>query len=63
MCAANTQMVSKVAELMELRKMIEDLNAEAELLADEIKAAEGKQLDVEVTASNGEIITVASIEL
>ena len=24
MCAANTQMVSKVAELMELRKMIED---------------------------------------
>ena len=38
MCAANTQMVSKVAELMELRKMIEDLNAEAELLADEFQA-------------------------
>ena len=29
MCAATSQMVAKVAELMELRKMIEDLNAEA----------------------------------
>ena len=38
MCAATSQMVAKVAELMELRKMIEDLNAEAELIADEIKA-------------------------
>ena len=38
MCAATTQMVSKVAELMELRKMIEDLTAEADLIADEIKA-------------------------
>ena len=28
MCAATSQMVAKVAELMELRKMIEDLNAE-----------------------------------
>ena len=27
MCAATSQMVAKVAELMELRKMIEDLNA------------------------------------
>lgn len=43
MCAANTQMVSKVAELMELRKMIEDLNAEAELIADEIKAYMGEE--------------------
>lgn len=38
MCAATSQMVAKVAELMELRKMIEDLNAEAELITDEIKA-------------------------
>ena len=43
MCAATTQMVSKVAELMELRKMIEDLTAEAELIADEIKAYMGEE--------------------
>ena len=43
MCSATTQMVSKVAELMELRKMIEDLNAEAELIADEIKAYMGEE--------------------
>ena len=43
MCAATSQMVAKVAELMELRKMIEDLNAEAELLADEIKAYMGDE--------------------
>ncbi len=34
-----------------------------ENLAEEIKAAEGTKLDVEVTASNGEVITVASIDL
>ena len=34
-----------------------------ENLAEEIKAAEGVKLDVEVTASNGEIITVASINI
>ncbi len=33
MCAATSQMVAKVAELMELRKMIEDLTAEADLIA------------------------------
>ena len=43
MCAATSQMVAKVAELMELRKMIEDLNAEAELIADEIKAYTSSQ--------------------
>ena len=43
MCAATSQMVAKVAELMELRKMIEDLNAEAELIADEIKAYMGDE--------------------
>ena len=43
MCAATSQMVAKVAELMELRKMIEDLNAEAELIADEIKAYMGEE--------------------
>ena len=43
MCAATSQMVAKVAELMELRKMIEDLNAEAELIAGEIKAYMGEE--------------------
>ena len=43
MCAATSQMVAKVAELMELRKMIEDLNAEAELIADEIKSYMGEE--------------------
>ena len=43
MCSATNQMVSKVAELMELRKMIEDLTAEAELIADEIKAYMGEE--------------------
>ena len=37
MCKANENMVSKVAELMELRKMIEELQTEAEAITDEIK--------------------------
>ena len=37
MCSANEKMVSKVTELMELRKAIEELQAEAETLTDEIK--------------------------
>ena len=37
MCSATTQMVSQVAELMELRKMIGDLNA------DEIKTYVGEE--------------------
>lgn len=37
MCQANNSIISKVEELMELRKMIEGLQAEAEALTDEIK--------------------------
>ena len=43
MCKANENMVSKVAELMEVRKMIEELQAEAETIADEIKAYMGDE--------------------
>ena len=53
MCAATSQMVAKVAELMELRKMIEDLNAEAEQIADEIKAYMGEE---ETICSSGFIL-------
>ena len=51
MCAATSQMVAKVAELMELRKMIEDLNAEAELIADEIKAYMGEEETIRNSAA------------
>ena len=37
MCKANENMVSKVEELMEIRKMIEALQSEAESITDEIK--------------------------
>ena len=37
MCNANDNMVSKVQELMELRKMIEELQNEAEIITDQIK--------------------------
>ena len=37
MCNANDSMVTKVQELMELRKMIEELQNEAEAITDEIK--------------------------
>ena len=37
MCQANNNIISKVEELMELRKMIEGLQAEAETITDEIK--------------------------
>ena len=43
MCKANENMVSKVAELMEVRKMIEELQAEAETITDEIKAYMGSE--------------------
>ena len=43
MCSANEKMVSKVSELMELRKSIEELQAEAETLTDEIKAFMGDE--------------------
>ena len=38
MCKANDSIITKVSDLMELRKMIEDLQTEAEALTDEIKA-------------------------
>ena len=43
MCKANENMVSKVQELMGLKKMIEDLQAEAEAITDEIKAYMGEE--------------------
>ena len=43
MCNANDNMVSKVQELMELRKMAEDLQAEMEAITDEIKAYMGEE--------------------
>ena len=43
MCKANENMISKVAELMELRKMIEELQTEADALTDNIKAFMGEE--------------------
>jgi len=43
MCKANENMVSKVEELMEIRKMIEELENEADAIADEIKAFMGDE--------------------
>ncbi len=43
MCKANENMVSKVEELMEIRKMIENLQTEAEAITDEIKAFMGSE--------------------
>jgi len=43
MCKANDNMVSKVEELMEIRKMIESLQEEAEIITDEIKAYMGSE--------------------
>ena len=43
MCKANENMVSKVEELMELRKAIEALQNEAEVITDEIKAYMGSE--------------------
>ena len=37
MCNANDSIISKVEELMELRKMIEELQNEAEIITDQIK--------------------------
>ena len=41
MCSANDTITAKVAELMELRKMIEGLQNEADAITDEIKAYMG----------------------
>ena len=43
MCKANDNMVEKVAELMEIRKMIEELENEADAIIDEVKAFMGDE--------------------
>lgn len=43
MCNANDSIISKVEELMELRKMIEELQSEAEIITDEIKSYMGDE--------------------
>ena len=43
MCMANDIITSKVEELMEIRKMIEELQAEADGITDEIKAFMGDE--------------------
>ncbi len=43
MCKANNEIISKVEELMEIRKMIEELEQEAEAITDEIKNYMGSE--------------------
>lgn len=43
MCKPTTTITAKVKELMEIRKMIEGLQAEAEAITDEIKAYMGDE--------------------
>lgn len=43
MCNANDSIISKVHELMDIRKMIEELQSEAEIITDEIKAYMGDE--------------------
>ncbi len=43
MCKANESIITKVSNLMELRKMIEDLQDEADALTDEIKEFMGDE--------------------
>lgn len=43
MCNANDSIITKVQELMELRKMAEDLQAEMDDITDEIKAYMGEE--------------------
>ncbi len=43
MCKANESIITKVANLMELRKAIEALQDEAEVITDEIKAYMGAE--------------------
>jgi len=43
MCAANNGIIEKVNDLMELRKMIEELETEAEAIIDEVKAYMGDE--------------------
>ena len=43
MCKANDSIITKVTDLMELRRMIEELQTEAEAITDEIKAYMGDE--------------------
>ena len=43
MCKANDTIISKVEELMEIKKMIEELQNEADGITDEIKAFMGAE--------------------
>ncbi len=43
MCKANNDIISKVEELMEIRKMIEELELEADAITDEVKAFMGEE--------------------
>ena len=43
MCNANDNMISKVQELMELRKMAEELQNQMDAITDEIKAYMGDE--------------------
>ncbi len=43
MCKANNNIISKVEELMEIKKMIEELQNEADNITDEIKAYMGEE--------------------
>ncbi len=43
MCKASNEMVSKVEELMEIRKMIEELENEASVIVDEVKQFMGAE--------------------
>ena len=43
MCKANDEIITKVADLMDIRNMIEELEAEAEAITDEIKAFMGDE--------------------
>lgn len=43
MCNANESIISKVEELMDLRKLAEELNEQMEVITDEIKAYMGSE--------------------
>lgn len=43
MCNANDSIITKVQELMDIRKMIEELQSEAESITDEIKLYMGDE--------------------
>ncbi len=43
MCKANDEITTKVEDLMEIKKMIEELEQEADAITDEIKAYMGEE--------------------